>query len=207
VKVKAYNVSHAQVEWAKQRAQSEGLSDRVEFIEDDYRNMDGQCDVFVSIGMVEHVGARNYPILGRVIDKILPQHGRGLIHNIAQNQPVPTNPWAQKYIFPDGYSPTLREMMDIFEPNDFSIVDIENLRLHYAMTLEHWLQRFENNVDEVTEMFDDKFVRMWRLYLCASIANFTTGNLQLYQILFQRPDVSVLPLTRKHLYMDQIGSE
>jgi len=200
VTVKAYNVSHAQIEEATRRAHAEGLTDHVEFIEDDYRNIRGCYDIFVSIGMVEHVGAGNYHILGQVIDRVLADNGRGLIHNIAQNQPVATNPWIQKYIFPDGYTPTLREMMDIFEPTNFSIVDLENLRLHYALTLHHWLQRFETHSEEVAAMFDDNFVRMWQLYLSGSIANFTTGSLQLYQILFQRPDVNVLPLTRQHLY-------
>ena len=203
VKVKAYNVSHAQIEEATRRANAAGLAGQVEFIEDDYRNLTGQCDVFVSIGMVEHVGPNNYSVLGQVIDRSLAVNGRGLIHNIAQNQPEPTNPWLQKYIFPGGYSPTLREMMDIFEPVNLSIVDLENLRLHYALTLRHWLQRFELHRGEVAAMYDANFVRMWRLYLCGSIANFTTGNLQLYQVLFQRPDSDILPHTRKHLYVEK----
>lgn len=201
VSVKAYNVSHAQIEEATRRAHVAGLADRVEFIEDDYRNIRGRYDIFVSIGMVEHVGAGNYELLGQVIDRVLADNGRGLIHNIAQNQPDPTSPWIKKYIFPDGYSPTLREMMAIFEPFDLSIIDVENLRLHYALTLQHWLQRFEAHVDEIRKMYNENFVRMWRLYLSASIANFSTGSLQLYQLLFQRPDVNALPLTRKHLYI------
>jgi len=200
VRVKAYNVSHAQIKEARKRARAEGLSDSIEFIEDDYRNIQGQCDVFVSVGMLEHVGPNNYTQLGEVIDRTLTAHGRGLIHNIAQNQPDPTSPWIQKYIFPDGYCPTLREMMDIFEPTDFSIADLENLRLHYAMTLQHWLTRFEEHKDEIATMYDENFVRMWRLYLCGSIANFTTGNMQLYQVLFQRPQLADLPITRDHLY-------
>jgi cyclopropane-fatty-acyl-phospholipid synthase len=200
VKVKAYNVSHAQVEEATRRAHVAGLADRVEFIEDDYRNISGRYDIFVSIGMVEHVGAGNYQLLGQVIDRVLADNGRGLIHNIAQNQPDPTSPWIKKYIFPDGYSPTLREMMAIFEPFNLSIIDLENLRLHYALTLQQWLQRFEDHIDEIRNMYGENFVRMWRLYLSGSIANFSTGALQLYQVLFQRPDVNALPLTRKHLY-------
>lgn len=200
VKVKAYNVSYAQIKEARKRARAEGLSDSIEFIEDDYRNIQGQCDVFVSVGMLEHVGPNNYTQLGEVIDRTLSAHGRGLIHSIAQNQPDPTNPWIQEYIFPDGYCPTLREMMDIFEPRDFSIADLENLRLHYAMTLQHWLMRFEEHKDEIATMYDENFVRMWRRYLCGSIANFTTGNMQLYQVLFQRPQLADLPIIRDHLY-------
>lgn len=200
VRVKACNVSHAQIEWARQRTRQEGLADQVEFIEDDYRNLSGQCDVFVSIGMLEHVGPRHYATLGQVIDRVLVRDGRGLIHTIAQNQPERTNPWIQRYIFPDGRIPTLREMMDIFEPQNFSIVDLENLRLHYAMTLQQWLVRFEQQRDKIGDLFDEAFVRMWRLYLAGSIANFTSGSLQLYQVLFQRPALDSLPITRDHLY-------
>jgi cyclopropane-fatty-acyl-phospholipid synthase len=200
VNVRAYNVSHAQIEEATRRARQEGLGDKLEFIEDDYRNITGQCDAFVSIGMLEHVGQRNYPVLGNVIDKVLKENGRGLIHTIAENQPAPTNPWLQRYIFPDGSLPTLREMMDIFEPHDFSIADVENLRLHYAKTLEHWLERFEDHRDEIASRFGEDFVRMWRLYLGGSIANFTTGNIQLYQVLFHRSEQTNLAITRNHLY-------
>jgi len=93
-------------------------------------------------------------------------------------------------------------MMPIFEPNDFSIMDVENLGLHYARTLTHWLQRYELNFDTVREMFDPAFARAWRLYLAGSIAAFTTGGLQLFQVLFQRPESNALPETRNHLYAD-----
>ncbi|GAH12797.1 unnamed protein product, partial [marine sediment metagenome] len=72
--------------------------------------------------------------------------------------------------------PTIKEMMDIFEPYNFSVLDIENLRLHYAKTLEHWLHRYEDNADTVKQMFDESFVRAWRLYLSGSIAAFRIGE-------------------------------
>ena len=93
----------------------------------------------------------------------------------------------EKRIFPGGYVPTLRQMMDIVEGPGLSVLDVENIRLHYALTLEHWLQRYEAHLDQVRESFDEFFVRAWRLYLAASIANFRAGQLHLYQMLFARP--------------------
>jgi cyclopropane-fatty-acyl-phospholipid synthase len=91
-------------------------------------------------------------------------------------------------------------MTEIFEPWDLSVLDVENLRLHYARTLTDWLGLFENNVDRVRGMFDEKFVRMWRLYLAGSVAAFTTGTLQLFQVLFATADNNNVALTRDHLY-------
>lgn len=197
-RVKAYNISREQVAYARQRAKEEGI-EGVEYIEDDYRNITGECDVFVSVGMLEHVGPNNYRKLGEVIDRTLTPNGLGLIHSIGQNIAEPLSDWLQKRIFPGSYPPTVREMMEIFEPYAFNVIDLENLRLHYARTLEHWLERFERNSAQVAQMFDESFVRAWRLYLCGSIANFTTGSLELFQVLFSRRGNNQLPWTRAHL--------
>lgn len=199
-KVRAYNISHQQIRYARDKAREEGIEDRVEYIEDDYRNASGQCDVFVSVGMLEHVGVVNYPALGSVVDKCLRPDGRGLIHSIGRNRPRVMNRWVEKRIFPGAYPPTLKEMAGIFEPHNFSILDVENLRLHYALTLEHWLQRFEENVSKVRDLFDERFVRAWRLYLTGSIAAFRLGDLQLFQVVFHRGDSNNVPMTREHLY-------
>ena len=112
------------------------------------------------------------------------------------------NPWIERHIFPGAYMPTLREMMEIFEPSGFSILDVENLRLHYAKTLEHWLERFEQAKDRIGAMFDQKFIRSWRLYLAGSVASFTAGDLQLFQVVFAHPNKNDLPWTRAHLYAE-----
>jgi len=200
VKVKAYNVSHQQILYARERARAEGLEGQVEFIEDDYRNIAGRFDAFVSVGMLEHVGVDNYRGLGDVIQRALKESGRGLIHSIGRNRAQPMNAWIEKRIFPGAYPPTLREMMAIFEPHQFSVLDVENLRLHYAQTLEHWLWRFERAADRIGAMFDDRFVRAWRLYLAGSWAAFTTGEMQLFQVLFAPRNNHDLPRTREHLY-------
>jgi cyclopropane-fatty-acyl-phospholipid synthase len=203
VKVKAYNISHEQIVYARERAKTESLADRIEYIEDDYRNITGQYDAFVSVGMLEHVGLAHYGELGEVIHRSLTDVGRCLIHTIGRNRPGIMNPWIERRIFPGAHPPSLREMMDIFEPREFSILDVENLRLHYAKTLEHWLERFEQHADQVSSMFDQDFVRAWRLYLSGSIAAFTTSSLQLFQITFARPLDNSVPWTREHLYTDR----
>ncbi|MCZ7565258.1 MAG: class I SAM-dependent methyltransferase [Burkholderiales bacterium] len=200
VTVRAYNISSEQVAHARERARGEGLADRVEYVLDDYRNVEGTYDVFVSVGMLEHVGRANYGTLGEVIDRCLAPHGRGFIHSIGRNRPGKMNAWIEKRIFPGAYPPSLAEMMGIFEPRGFSVLDVENLRLHYARTLRHWLERFERNAGTVEDMFDPYFVRAWRLYLAGSIAAFTTGALQLFQVVFARSTDNDLAWSRAHLY-------
>lgn len=199
-RVRAFNISHEQIAYARARARELGLEGRVEFIEDDYRNISGRYDAFVSIGMLEHVGPDYYDELGRVIDRSLDADGRGLLHFIGRNRPAEMNAWIEKRIFPGAYPPTLREMLTILEPGELSVLDVENLRQHYALTLRHWLKRFEGARERVSAMYDERFVRAWRLYLAGSVAAFTTGDLQLFQVLFARRDGGDMPWTRAHLY-------
>jgi cyclopropane-fatty-acyl-phospholipid synthase len=199
-RVRAFNLSSEQIEFARAAAKRDGLTDRVEFVHDDYRSASGRCDAFVSVGMLEHVGLRCYRELGQLIRRVLEPEGRGFIHSIGRPRPAPTNSWIQRRIFPDGYTPSLGEMMEIFEPNDLAVVDVENLRLHYAKTLEHWLARYERALPKVREMFDETFVRTWRLYLAGSIAAFRVGSMQLYQVLFASASSTSLPMTRADIY-------
>ncbi len=200
VRVRAFNISREQVAYARERAAREGLSGQVEYVQDDYRNISGRFDAFVSVGMLEHVGVANYETLGAVIRRALQGRGRGLIHSIGRNYPAPLQPWIERRIFPGAYPPSLAEMMGIFEPSNLSILDVENLRLHYARTLRDWLVLYENASERVRQMFDEKFVRMWRLYLAGSVAAFTTGTLQLFQVVFAPGESNDVPLTRAHLY-------
>jgi cyclopropane-fatty-acyl-phospholipid synthase len=200
VSVRAFNISHQQIAQARQWAQETGLSSRVEFIEDDYRNISGQFDAFVSVGMLEHVGKENYDEFAGVIQRVLDKSGRGLLHFIGRNRARPLSPWIRRRIFPGAYLPTAREALEILEPWDFSVLDLENLRPHYARTLEHWLERFENCADRISDMHGAEFVRAWRLYMASAMAGFRTGNLQLFQILFARNGCQQIPWTRAHLY-------
>lgn len=199
-RVRAFNISREQIAYARARARAMGVGQRVEFMEDDYRNISGTYDAFVSVGMLEHVGRDYHDELGRVIDRCLPRNGRGILHSIGQDQPALLNAWIEKRIFPGAYPPTLREMLAILEPHAFSVLDVENLRPHYALTLGHWLRRFEDARARVSEMYDERFVRTWRLYLAGSLAAFNTGNLQLFQVLFARAGSNDVPWTRVHLY-------
>ncbi len=200
VHVTAYNISKEQLAYCRERARKEGLEDRIDYVEADWRDIQGRFDVFVSVGMLEHVGRENYPALGQVMNRVLGPDGRGLIHSIGQDRGEPLGPWIQKYIFPGAYPPTLAEMMELFRDSGFSVEDVENLRLHYARTLEHWIERFEAHADEVRALFDETFVRTWRFYLNGSLANFRAGSLQLFQVVFHRRGHKDLPWTRAHLY-------
>lgn len=200
VHVRACNLSKEQIAYARRRAQDEDLTRLVEFVEADYRQLDGKYDVFVSVGMLEHVGTEQYPALGAVIDRLLTDNGRGLIHTIGRNVARSLDAWTERYIFPGAEPPSLKQMMDIFEPNGWSVLDVENLRLHYAETCRAWLSRFEAHAGEVARMFDEQFVRMWRFYLASSTAAFLTGWLQLFQVVFARAQDNSIPRSREDIY-------
>ena len=210
-RVRAFNISHEQISVARDRAKREGLDKLVEFVEDDYRNIPtysgGQYDAFVSVGMLEHIGLQNYEALGQVIQRTIGENGRGLLHFIGRNRPHAFSPWIRKRIFPGAYAPTLPQSLAVLEPWNFSVLDVENLRLHYARTLEFWLDRFENSWNTVVKMFGVEFARAWRLYLAGSIAAFRVGNLQLFQVVFAGAKCQQVPWTRAHLYADEAEDE
>ena len=202
VRVKAFNISREQMKYARERAAREGLADRVEFIEDDYRNVAGRFDAFVSVGMLEHVGRRQYRALADVIRRTLdPAHGRGLLHFIGRDRPRPLNAWIARRVFPGAHPPALSELqLPIFERAKLSVLDVENLRLHYARTLTHWRQRFERVERQVRESVGDAFFRAWHLYLAGSEAAFVTGWLQLYQVVFAPAGAEPPYWTRAEVY-------
>ncbi|TVT33645.1 SAM-dependent methyltransferase [Marinobacter vinifirmus] len=200
VTVHAYNISREQLAYARAEAERQGLDNLVTYVEDDYRNIEGQYDAFVSIGMLEHVGKDNYPALSELIKRSLKPDGIALLHSIGRNRPMLMNAWIEKRIFPGAYPPSIGEFMELCEHGDFSVLDVENLRLHYAQTLSHWMDNFTANQDKVTEMYDEHFTRAWRLYLAGSIAAFRAGSLQLFQVVFTHGDNNQLPRSRQDLY-------
>lgn len=206
VTVRAFNISREQILWARRRAAAEGLAERVEFIEDDYRNISGRYDAFVSLGMLEHVGRGNFGALGQAIVRSLDRYGRGLLHFIGRNRPAPLSAWIRKRIFPGAYPPSLREVAEgLLEPCELSVLDVENLRLHYAQTLAHWRARFEAAAEAIAERYGLPFVRSWRLYLAGSEAAFRAGSLQLFQVTFAPAQSNAVPWTRGGL--DVAGAE
>ena len=200
VSVRAFNISREQIAWAREQAAREGLADRVEYIEDDYRNITGRCDAFVSVGMLEHVGPDNYDALAGVIRRTLKADGIGLVHSIGRDRPGPVNGWIEKHIFPGTHVPSITEFMRMFEHGGFSVLDVENLRLHYARTLEHWRQRFDAAREELRADYDDEFVRAWELYLAGARAGFVAGTMQLFQVVFAPAGSNALPQSRRDLY-------
>ncbi len=202
VTVTAYNLSREQIQYARARAAREGLAGRVQFVEDDYRAIGGVFDAFVSVGMLEHVGRAHYRTLGGLVRRSLePGRGRALLHFIGRTSPRPLNAWIRRRIFPGGYPPSLGEVTSLLtEPWDLTVLDVENLRRHYAWTLRHWLARFDAARDQVARRFDERFARAWHLYLAGSVAAFTTGSMQLYQIVLSRDRDNTLPATRADVY-------
>jgi cyclopropane-fatty-acyl-phospholipid synthase len=202
VQVKAFNVSREQLTFARERAAQEGLTGQVEFIDDDYRNVRGTFDVFVSIGMLEHVGLHHLTTLADVLRRTVRRDGgRGLLHFIGRDTLCLLNPWVRRRIFPGAYPPTLAEVTTrVLVPAEMSVVDVENLRLHYARTLELWAANYEAAKDWVRQTYGDQFARAWELYLAGSRAAFASGWMQLFQVLFT-PRESVPPFwSRADIY-------
>jgi cyclopropane-fatty-acyl-phospholipid synthase len=195
-------LSRNQYEWANSKIKELGWQKRIKVALADYREIDGKFDKFVSIGMFEHVGKAFIPVFMREVSRLLKKEGIGLLHTIGKVTESPGDPWVLRYIFPGGYIPNLTEIVREMGLAGFSLLDLENLRLHYAHTLDRWADNYEKNLEKVRQMFDESFVRMWRLFLNASSAGFKYGSSRLYQILFSKGLNNKLPLTRKHLYQD-----
>ncbi len=184
---------------ASRRAVAAGLADRVRFHLRDYREERGQYDRIVSVGMFEHVGLDHYPTFFRQLNSLLAPDGIALLHSIGRmDGPGTTNPWIRKYIFPGGYVPALSEVLPTIERLRLWITDIEILRLHYAETLRAWRQRFEHNRGRVRAIYDERFCRMWEMYLAGAEIAFRRGGHLVFQMQLARA-VDTVPLTRDYM--------
>jgi cyclopropane-fatty-acyl-phospholipid synthase len=198
-KVTGITLSVEQLEFARKRTATEGLAERVAFALTDYRDVKGQFDRIVSVGMFEHVGRRNYRQFFSVCASLLADDGVMLLHTIGQTDgPNIPAPWLTKYIFPGGYLPALSEMLPAVEKSGLVVTDIEILRLHYAQTLRLWRERFMARYDDARRLYDDRFCRMWEFYLASSEAAFRYQNVAVFQIQLARRQETV-PLTREYL--------
>lgn len=195
-------LSRRQSDYANRRIRELGLQDRIRVVLQDYRLMEGRFDKLVSIGMFEHVGRGYIPVFMEKVSQLLKKGGLGLLHTIGKDVYSSFDLWTMRYIFPGAYLPNLPEITLEMGKRRLTILDVENLRLHYAHTLDRWGENFERNIQKVREMFDESFVRMWRLYLQASSANFKYGEGRLYQILFSNGLNNSLPMTRESWYRD-----
>jgi len=196
-------LSQEQFRLSTARAKELGLEDKLTFELINYQDLAKRqltFDRIVSVGMFEHVGRRNQRDYFKAVDQLLAPGGLTLLHTITNQTSGPTDPWTDRYIFPGGYIPAVAEVTTIYPDYGWSLLDYENLRLHYAMTLNEWRQRFEAHKDEVIKRYDERFYRMWRLYLAGSESGFRWGDLSLSQFVFSKTIDNELPLTRDFLY-------
>ena len=199
-KVKGITLSENQFKTASERAQKEGLSDKVTFALQDYRNETEKYDRIVSVGMFEHVGVKYFKTYLSKANDILKDNGVFLLHTIGQRgKPTATSPWIRKYIFPGGYIPSLSEVMKETQKLNINVTDVEVLRLHYAHTLTRWYQNVLENKDKIIKMFDQRFFRMWEFYLLASKYSFVNMGNVVFQIQIAK-NINNLPLTRNYIY-------
>nr|HDN00047.1 class I SAM-dependent methyltransferase [Deltaproteobacteria bacterium] len=203
VKAVGLTLAENQYELGCRRIEKEGLSDEAEIRLQDYREIpdeeNGIYDRIVSIGMFEHVGKENIQIFFEKVAKLLRPKGILLLHTIARLKPEPLDPWLKKYIFPNGYIPALGETVEAAQDVGLDFSDLEDLRLHYDLTLGHWIERFEANALQVRRMMGKQFVRMWRLYLHGSQRSFRHNRLHVFQLLYSMGCRKDWPLARDKL--------
>lgn len=192
-------LSKEQKQEFESRIEKEHLEDCLTVELMDYRDLPSygkKFDRIVSIGMLEHVGRKNYTKFIESAKKVLAPGGMFLLHYISALKEFDGDPWIKKYIFPGGVIPSLREIITIFSEYDFHILDVENLRNHYTKTLLCWNKNFHDNIDKISKMFDTEFIRMWEMYLCSCAAIFHNGVVGLHQILVTNGINNELPMTR-----------
>ncbi|MEN8076802.1 cyclopropane-fatty-acyl-phospholipid synthase family protein [Clostridioides difficile] len=186
----------------KERIKAENLEDYLDVKIMDYRELKKSgltFDRIVSVGMLEHVGRPNYNLFFENVDDVLNKGGLFLLHYISGLKESEGDAWIKKYIFPGGVIPSLREIISISGDYKYHTIDIESLRLHYKRTLLQWAKNFDDNIDEVRKMFDEEFIRMWRMYLYSCAASFNNGVIDLHQILFVKGVNNQLPMTREYM--------
>lgn len=202
LKVTGITLSEEQYEYVVQEIKDLKLTDCAEVKLVDYREIkDQKWDYVVSVGMFEHVGHEDLPEYFRDVAQMLVDGGTALIHGITRQGSGALNAWIDKWIFPGGYIPGLTENIDNILNAGLQLSDMEMLRRHYQRTLEIWEQNFQAHRAEVTQMMDERFSRMWELYLQACAASFASGNIDVVQYLISKgPSGTNLPMTRDYVY-------
>lgn len=183
----------------EKRIAEEHLEEYLEVRLMDYRDLPKtglSFDRVVSVGMLEHVGRGNYDEFMACVKSVLKPGGLFLLHFISALKEYPGDAWIKRYIFPGGVIPSLREIIQIAGELRFYTIDVESLRRHYSRTLLIWNENFQNHRAEIVELFDERFAKMWELYLCSCAATFMNGIIDLHQILFTNDVNNELPLTR-----------
>ena len=203
VHVLGVTLSKEQHALAVEHANTAGLASRVRFELRDYRDLNRKFDRIVSVGMFEHVGVQRYDEFFAKVNELMPDEGIMLLHSIGHMSPPSTaSPWLRKYIFPGAYSPSLSEVFPAVERNRLWVTDCEFLRLHYAMTLRHWQERFEKNREQIADLYDERFCRMWEFYLVSAEMMFRTGAQEVFQMQLSRKRDSS-PIRRDYMIDSQ----
>jgi len=200
VDVLGVTLSENQLAVAQRRAKEAGVADHVQFQLIDYRSLDGQFDRIVSVGMFEHVGAAHYDEFYAKCRELLKPDGVMLLHTIGRlgKTSGAPDPFTDKYIFPGYHIPSLSQMGASSEKARMIVSDVEILRLHYAYTLREWLRRTIAAKDKIVAMYDERFFRMWEVYLSGGIVMFESGSGCNYQVQYVR-DRRALPITRDYI--------
>ncbi|MCB2307114.1 cyclopropane-fatty-acyl-phospholipid synthase family protein [Clostridium estertheticum] len=200
VKSTGITISEEQFENATERIKLEGLENLVEVKLQDYREIKNvSFDRIVSVGMLEHVGLESLSEYFHIVNDLLNDKGLSLLHCITAVNEGGNNTWIDKYIFPGGHVPAIKNIITDIADLELELIDVESLRRHYGKTLEHWAENFESVLPIVEKTKDETFIRMWRLYLNSCAASFNCGNINLHQILFAKGVNNDLPLTRDYM--------
>lgn len=203
VKAMGITLSSEQFNEVNKKIKNEGLEDLLEVRLIDYRDLkDIKFDRIVSVGMIEHVGKDHLHEYFTQVNNLLNKSGLSLLHSITgiSDTEGGTNSWIDKYIFPGGYIPNIKELVSYMAQEKFHLLDVESLRRHYGRTLELWVKNFEEALGLIKKSKDETFIRMWRLYLNACAASFNCGNIDVHQIVFSKNINNDVPWCRKYIY-------
>jgi cyclopropane-fatty-acyl-phospholipid synthase len=192
-------LSEEQHKLSCERVKKLGLEDKIRFELRDYRTLTEPVDRIVSVGMLEHVGQYQYGEFFGKVKSLLKADGVALIHSIARmGKPQPIGSWIRKYIFPGAYLPSTSQLTRAIERHNLWLTDVENLRLHYAKTLSRWYDRFSKNRCTIAQLYDERFCRMWEMYLLGCEMVFEVQNVTVLQLQITR-EIETLPITRDYM--------
>ena len=201
-------LSKNQYQLARERVAAAGLSDRIDIRLEDYRDVRGTYDRITSVGMFEHVGLKNLPLYFERIRSLLTDDGIAMNHGIistdidGRNSTRGGSEFIGKYVFPHGQLPQLGVVLNLMQSQGLEVIDVENLRRHYAKTCSIWADNFDGQSHNIRTQVDDKVFRIWRVYLAGCAYGFTQGWISLYQIVCTKAngDVAALPWSRRYMY-------
>jgi cyclopropane-fatty-acyl-phospholipid synthase len=212
VRVTAINTTGSQAEYARREIERKRLSNSLSMqMHEDFRDGGREFDKVASIGCLEHAGRGQLAELIRAHASYLKKGGIGLIHFIGHVGRFDTDFFIRKYVFPGGWIPSLADVIVEMEKAGLEVLDIENLRRHYALTLDVWAERFDKHWERIRALdpqrFDERFRRIWRVYLygCAEMFRLPNGRTHLFQVVFSKGNVtqSGYPMGREFLYPEE----